>query len=311
MRKEPLISIVLPTHNRALTIVRAVNSVLDQSYRNIELIVVDDASTDSSLELLGQIDDPRLHILKQSQCGGAASARNRGVAHAKGEYLAFQDSDDYWLPEKLAKQVKLIARQREPLGLVYCSALRIHGQGRQVNFIPFNMSKQIEGNIHSNLLARNFIWTQTWLLKRELFDALGGFDAKIKRLEDWDFVLRLSKQYPIGCVAEPMVMIYDTAGSLVNQDELYADDMRQLLANHPESFNGQPRVLATHLRAVGYRYCLYRSPAEGRVWFRRAIKAYPVAVRAWAGLALSYFGVATFKRAAMAFRQLKQQLGRP
>ena len=123
--QSQLVSVILPLYNRAESIVGAINSVLDQTYRNLELIVVDDASTDQSIELVEAISDPRIRLLRHETNQGAAAARNTGIEAAKGGYVAFQDSDDEWLPEKLDKQMQVFLAAPEGVGAVYCGFVRM------------------------------------------------------------------------------------------------------------------------------------------------------------------------------------------
>ena len=109
MTASPLISVILPTYNRAHTLMRAVTSVLNQDYREIELIVVDDASTDGTTELLESIADPRLRVIRHDHNKGVAGATNTGIQAARGEIIAFQDSDDEWLDGKLSHQMARLA----------------------------------------------------------------------------------------------------------------------------------------------------------------------------------------------------------
>ncbi|MCI0564408.1 MAG: glycosyltransferase family 2 protein, partial [Nitrososphaera sp.] len=130
------ISVIIPAYNRVQTIRRAVQSTLDQTYTDIEVIVVDDASTDGTVEAVEAIKDPRIKVHRLSQNAGPSHARNCGIRLASGELVAFLDSDDAWLPRKLEKQVRLFAQKGERCGLVYSGALFFKGRKRPIVFMP-------------------------------------------------------------------------------------------------------------------------------------------------------------------------------
>ena len=127
MEKEPLISVIIPNYNREMVICETVQSVLNQSYKNMEVLIIDDASTDRSVEMLAKVKDKRVKCIVQKEHRGANYCRNLGVSESQGEYLAFQDSGTIWLPEKLQKQMERLKKNPEA-GLVYC-LLEVNDRG--------------------------------------------------------------------------------------------------------------------------------------------------------------------------------------
>lgn len=227
---EPLVSVILPTYNRAHTIVRAVESVLAQSYAKLELIVVDDGSTDNTVELLGTIDDDRLRVVRTSN-GGACAARNKGVEYAAGELVAFQDSDDEWLPHKLQMQVEAL-RAHPGASVVFCNALRIEDANEVVirHLVPQRISRIMS---KQNMQARSLASTQTLLMKRECLDT-ERFDVGMRRLQDFDLVFRLAEHYAFYYVSVPLVYMYVQEESISSDPQKTIDARRQMIDKYQD-----------------------------------------------------------------------------
>lgn len=208
------ISVIIPTYNRAHLIGRAVESVLRQTYDDLEIILVDDGSRDNTEAVVNAIGDGRIIYKKLEGNHGAAYARNAGVECAGGRLIAFQDSDDAWRPQKLEKQMAYWEKHRE-FSMVYCP-YEIH-MGDDVGRYPTEDMDLLEGELFHALLVRNTIGTPAMLMTRESFLETGGFDITMKSLEDWDFAIRFSRGNLIGYLDEVLVDAYydrdeDTAG---------------------------------------------------------------------------------------------------
>lgn len=201
------ISVIIPTYNRKASISRAVESVLDQTYPVAEVIVVDDGSKDHTEGAVRRIKDDRVKYFKTPENHGAGAARNYGVKQAGCEWIAFHDSDDEWLPEKTEKQMAYVERHPE-VGLVY-TAFRAYSGNQEVIFPQqFNTgSKVYEGNLLRSLLIHNTVSTQTILMRKSIFEEMGGFDEKMASLEDWEFILRVALRYRIGFIPEACVRV--------------------------------------------------------------------------------------------------------
>lgn len=187
----PLVSVVIPVYNRADLIARAVQSALSQSYRSIEVIVVDDASTDGTGGVLAGLADPRLRCLEHPVNRGAAAARNTGVAAARGEYIAFLDSDDVWFPDKLARQVAAMRGQPPEIAGHVCGydCRRDGYPARRVvpDWTPRNFRRR-------QLYGCTCGPGTTLLCRRAMFTTVGPFDEELRRLEDWDWLLRIAEK---------------------------------------------------------------------------------------------------------------------
>ncbi|MFQ5674616.1 MAG: glycosyltransferase family 2 protein [bacterium] len=200
MEDDFKVSVIIPTYNSAEYVVSAVESVLHQTSRPFEVIVVDDGSTDNTKEILTRFDDRIRYIFREN--GGPALARNTGLRNASGNCIAFIDSDDIWQPDKLEKQLAYLKAQPE-VALVYTDLylLSVNGLKDSVHFQPFY------GSEFFSLLKKNFIATSTVLVKRKCFEEIGLFDERpeVEANEDYEMWLRIARHFKIGCIKEKLV----------------------------------------------------------------------------------------------------------
>lgn len=231
---EELVSVVIPTYNRGYCIERAVRSVLDSTWRNLEVIVVDDGSTDDTERVIKSIDDPRMRYIRIEENHGANHARNVGVQNAKGDYIAFNDSDDEWLPDKLQKQMRVMLQaDDEKLGCVYCPVCK-YENGKMISIEP-DMERYGEdaiGNIYHFMLGHMFISTQTLLLKKKVIEEAGYFNENLTRLQDWEFLLRVAQKYRFTLVQEGLVKAYLQPDSLSKNTRGFIDTVFYVIDLH-------------------------------------------------------------------------------
>ena len=212
----PTVSVIIPTFNRAGLIRDAIASVLKQSYSNLEVIVVDDGSTDSTADVVTSFLDERLVFLRQENRGRSA-ARNRAIAQARGRYIAFLDSDDMYLEGKLEKQIDYMDSHPE-VGMTYTSAMCIDENG---DSLPRKYEATVSGMIHAAIAfyLPVTITLPTVMVRREVFNAVGGFDEAMDRFEDTDMWRRISKTYCIGAIQEYTCKLRTHGGNcLASQD---------------------------------------------------------------------------------------------
>ena len=209
MGDQPLISIVIPTYNRADVICHTIDNVLAQTYRNTEIIVVDDGSTDNTVDRLQGFGD-RIRVISQPN-GGPGAARNRGIFETNGEYIAFQDSDDLWLPTKLERQHDLLNRAGPEVVCCLCNAIfRYRGRPEFTSFRRSWMFPPLEEGVWTNpaeVLATRFVlFCQTVLVRADVLKRAGGFDEAIKYNEDYELPLRLALEGPWAYIREPLMI---------------------------------------------------------------------------------------------------------
>ena len=218
-QKLPLVSVVIPTYNRIHTLPASVDSVLKQTYENLELIIMDDGSTDGTEEYVKNIADERVRYRKADKNMGPSAARNMGAKLAKGEYLAFQDSDDEWAPDKLERQMKLMMDNGD-ISLVY-SEFCLYRNGELLAVIPSRNIpyEEKQGSLFSYLLLYPLISTQTILIRTKAFIVEGGFNETLKAYEDFEFTMRFAKNHRIGFVQEALVKVNSQESSVSKQFE--------------------------------------------------------------------------------------------
>jgi glycosyltransferase involved in cell wall biosynthesis len=256
---SPRVSVILPTRNRATILPRAVRSVLTQTFQDLELIVVDDSSSDGTEGVIHAIPDPRIAYVRLDEHRGAAAARNAGIRHSLGELIAFQDSDDEWVPTKLEHQVALIAQEGSSLGAV----------GGRYAIDAGSMSGQISApklettdDYEAELLEGQCLITPLWLIRRSLLLELGLFDERMPCLEDWDLMLRLSKQSRMRALDETVLIKRGARDSLGADISRRAPAMEALLRRHKQRFLAYPRRHAGFCLELSYLCLANRHPVR-------------------------------------------------
>lgn len=207
-KMNPLISIIIPTYNREHLILDALETCVSQTYRPLEIVVVDDGSTDRTVGFVEDWNkcssdkDVTLKIVKQENMGGNF-ARNNGIKNATGEFIAFLDSDDLWNATKLKKQYALI-KQSDRIGGVYCGLRQVEVESGKV--ISDDKRYYSEGFILSQLLVKDVTSpTSSYLVRKKVFDLVGGFDETLHARQDWDMWIRLAEKYEIRAVHENLM----------------------------------------------------------------------------------------------------------
>lgn len=209
------VTVIIPTYNRMETLKRAITSVFRQTYTNYELLIIDDGSTDDTKKLVTGMNDDRIHYIKSPVNRGAGNARNIGIRAAKGEFIAFQDSDDEWMDTKLEKQVAALEAADDKTGMVYTRFFYDLGEKGRIEYPPDNLSyNEITGDIYQRVLQKNLVGTPTMLIRKECFEKVGMFNTVLRSLEDWDLCIRISKEYRIILVDELLHKAYIMPGSL-------------------------------------------------------------------------------------------------
>ena len=245
-----LISVVIPSYNRREKLSACLESVLNQSYTDIEVIVVDDASTDGTGELFEPLSDPRLRYLRYEENRGACYARNYGAARARGKYLAFQDSDDVWHQDKLAKQYEqLLASGAD---MCFCGMNRVSANGDHYYFPvhPFHQEQALE-----EFLAENRAGTQTMLMHRHVWEEI-KFDESFRRYQDWDFAIRAAERFTLEYLPEPLVES-EVGGDSISFGVSSYPALVHLYEKHRTLYKKYPKSDAVMNRRMGKR--LYRT----------------------------------------------------
>jgi glycosyltransferase involved in cell wall biosynthesis len=255
---EPLISVIIPTYNRANTISRALNSVLHQTYSNIEIIIIDDGSSDNTEEILNNFKDNRI-IIKKSMNRGAPAARNMGIRIAKGDFIAFLDSDDEWMLNKLEKQYNLISNS--DTGFVYTGYHIIKPDGE----IRLSRLPGKKGNIFTDLIISNCVGSTSLLFvkKQHLID-VGGFDESMPSCQDWDLFIRLSQICKADFVKEYLLKYYEDNSKV----RIYNNPAKVILGHEKISQKYQNFIikLPKDLQAAHFNYAALMLRSVGAIY---------------------------------------------
>ena len=238
----PRVSVILPAYNRETLVSRAIDSVLAQTYDDLELIIIDDASQDGTRKILeGYRDHPKVRLILSDINRGGSGARNLGIEAARGELIAFQDSDDVWLPGKLAAQVA--ALDADPAaGLCYCASL--FSEGYRSYYIPHAEFSKRDGDMSREMLRLNATSTQTLVVRKSVLKRSGLFDVSLKRFQDWDLMIRVAQITPFIFLPEPMVVIFATPGNISSVVQNDAISRAKILDKYAELFAKAPEYAA-------------------------------------------------------------------
>lgn len=272
-----LISVVIPAFNREKLIKKCIDSVLNQTYDNIEIIVVDDCSDDHTADVVDSYDDPRVKkCIRLTQNSGACYARNKGAECSKGEYIAFQDSDDIWKPEKLEKQLEFMKAGN--YDMVFCGMNRVNKFKNREWYFPlydFDQSK----NAQKQILHENCVSTQCILIKKESFEKI-KFDNAIKKYQDWDFAIRAAEELKMGYLKESLVMAEVQENSISRKTSRY-DALLVLYKKYYQIISSDCRLNAHFLKQMGDEFysiedknaaCFYKKSLQQKVSIKTFVK---------------------------------------
>jgi len=212
----PAISVIIPAYNAERTILKTIESVLQQTYCNFELIVINDGSTDGTLELIGTVQDPRIKVFSYSN-GGLPVARNRGISHATGEFITFIDADDLWTRDKLDLQLRAL-QEHPQAGVAYSWTRFMDDKGE---YFHGGRSVVFEGNVYRDLLLGNFIDSgSNVMIRREAIASVGEFDPTLKSCEDWEYWIRLAARWYFVVVPKPQIFYRQSSGAMSSKVEV-------------------------------------------------------------------------------------------
>jgi glycosyltransferase involved in cell wall biosynthesis len=299
------VSVIIPTYNRGYIVGRAIQSVLDQTYQGFEIVVVDDGSKDNTEEVVKGLNDKRVRYIKHERNEGLPAARNTGIKATKSEYVAFQDSDDEWLPEKLGKQMVAFRTASSNIGVVYTAFLRI--EGGKKTYIPSPEVPQKEGDIYGSLLRGNFVAAPAAVVRRECFAKAGVFEEGIPCFEDWELWLRISKYYHFKCIDEPLLIVHGgTAGSILANRAAVAGGYELILKKHYGDIKEKGRkLLASYYSGAGNNLCLSGEFKRGRNYLIKAASAYPLHIAYLGAVLASLLGQRPYNKAAMMYKTIR------
>jgi glycosyltransferase involved in cell wall biosynthesis len=267
VREPPLVSVVIPAWNAARTLPRAIDSVLAQTWARREIIVVDDGSADDSQAVLARYGD-RVRVVSQAN-GGPSAARNRGLREARGQYVAFLDADDHWLPEKLERQVALLEAHPD-LGFCSTATIVVDASGKHVRDWPCcNASEPLLETLFMQSAAVSGS-TSGVLARSELLREADGFDQRLRGFEDPDLWIRLAYRTAYACIPETLTVVVRTPNSVSgNLNAMCAATLASFRKNRellPVEKRGSYWRAACAGALADYAKGAYRAGQRGRAW---------------------------------------------
>lgn len=294
IKEMPKVSVIIPTYNYASFIVEAVESVLAQTFKDMEVIVVDDGSTDNTRDVLKRFNGKIIYLYQENR--GAPTARNKGIRAAQGEYLGFLDADDLWMPEKLEIQVPILDQDPE-VGLVYANTYNV-GALREHQLLSMANKSGGSGRIFTKLLEGNFIPSPSVLVRKSCFEEVGLFDDDMGKLaaQDWDMWLRIARVYKVVYVDQVLAKYrYHTRNMTSDLERSKAGRLYVL-----NKIFSDPSLKELEPRASLYYSCVYYEYGEiyyilgeqekARRDLMRSIRFFPYRGRAYLTLVKSLLG---------------------
>jgi GT2 family glycosyltransferase len=219
----PLVSVVVPSHNRARLLRRTLQSILAQHLTDLEVVLVDDGSTDAPPDITAEVD-PRIVVIRNREPSGVSAARNRGIAAAHGDWIAFCDDDDLWSPDKLSRQ--LMAAERAGAGWAYTGDVNIDDKLHVLSGgPPWDPQDVVALLPRWNPIASG---GSNVIVRSEVLAAVGGFDPSLRRTEDWDLWIRIARTGPPACVREPLVAYRFHMGNVAIDPSEMVNEARKL-----------------------------------------------------------------------------------
>jgi glycosyltransferase involved in cell wall biosynthesis len=251
----PEISIVIPAYNAEKTIKKTIESVLEQTYQDFEVIVINDGSIDKTVQIVESFKDKRINIFSYENCG-LPTARNRGIYRSTGEFIAFLDADDLWTKDKLEMQLNALKESPEA-GLAYSWTcfMDVDEQGEAVSFLR-SPEYAFAGDVYQQLLIGDFIHSgSNTLIRYQAIQAAGEFEPTLKSCEDWDYWLRIAARFHFVVVPKYQILYRRTPGGMSSKVEVMKEAS---LISIERAYNAAPKelqYLKKYTLTNFHRYC--------------------------------------------------------
>jgi glycosyltransferase involved in cell wall biosynthesis len=275
------VSVILPVYNRSASLAASMQSVLSQSYGDLELIVVDDASTEDLRPIVEGFGDPRVRYLRRETNGGASASRNTGLAAAEGRFIAFQDSDDLWLPNKLKLQMDLLEARPEVGVIVHSKVL--YGRAPDGSYgpglvciepAPDRIMTPDEDQVRK-YLGENRISLQNTLFRRDCYPEPLWFDDLARANADWAFSSSLAQHTRIAEYPEPVVMAFSSPDSVSKAKRTKTISMIRILKRNRAVYARYPDAYGSLMWQIGRVLARYGKPRMGRKFCIEGIRNNP------------------------------------
>lgn len=307
--KQSFVSIVLPTWNRAHLLKAAILRILEQTYHDFELIIVDDGSTDATPNIIEEIiketNDPRIRSIRLTPHQGGAQARNAAIRAARGEFIASQDDDDEWDPRYLEQQIATLSSLSKEYGMSYVSYWRILSDGKKVLY-PFRTFSPQSGYIYKGILKQNYCPFQAGMIRKAVLDHVGLVNEKINSLYDWEMWIRIAKHYKIAHVNEPLFTWYYTPKSNSSDPKKiqWQIDARSYILKEFGDDIKRYGYFPHHMSRLADLYMRAGNSREARKALWQGIHHAPFSPMLWLKLVTTFFGKIFYLSSQQRWRNL-------
>ena len=282
------VSVIIPTHNRAEFLRSAIISVLNQTFQDFEIVVIDDASKGHTREVITNLNDARIKVIYNQVSKGAAGARNIGIINTNCAYIAFLDDDDEWLPEKLKIQICLLDNSPQEVGGICTGYFTVEkASGRVLS----TSNPEIE-----DIYKDNFVVTSSILLRRECFERCGLFDEIMPTHSDYDMWIRISKEFSLSIVRKALVNYFFHENKLTFDYEKKIKGFKSLIDKHGNLFEKYRKEYSIMYLKLGMYYCFEGEIQKGIKAFSKSIRMNPFEIRNYFNFILSLLGAERFKK---------------
>jgi glycosyltransferase involved in cell wall biosynthesis len=292
-----MVSVIIPTCNRRALLPAAIRSVLNQTFGDFELVVVDDASDESIEEVVKAFEDKRVRLIRHVSRRGGAAARNTGIHNSHGDYIAFLDDDDEWYPAKLARQMEVMLKSRPEVGAVYAGYFVVD---RTTGKVCLQRVPTQRGDLCSTLLKSNPIGTTSSILvKRTCLEKVGNFDEALPSFQDRDLWIRISREFHFDYVQEPLFNYFVHPTKVWTNPDVLMRGLEIMLSKYGSSPLFRKECSRRYLE-FGVRFGHEKQTKKARHALLKSLMLYPFRVRPYVYLSLTMLGAAAFVTARQA-----------
>jgi len=279
VNESPKVSVIIPTYNRPKLLLRAINSVVTQTYTNLEIIVIDNASTDNIEEIVKNFNDNRIKYLRHDENRGGSAARNAGIKNATGEYISFLDDDDEILPEKIQRQIYKFKTSSAEVGIIYCGA-SYFCDGKEVKkHIPRH-----RGNLFREILKKCIMASPTPLIKKSILLKTNLYDVSLPSCQDWDLWIQISQLCEIDFI-DDILAIYHIHGNQISTNiDNKIQALQLLIQKYMQHLNDNKNILAFHYRHLSYLFCLNGNISDSFKYAKKTLQLDPLKWQYYIGL---------------------------
>jgi glycosyltransferase involved in cell wall biosynthesis len=282
---------------------RAIKSVLNQTYQDFELIIIDDGSTDNTEELIGGFSTEKIRYVRRGEKRGVCAARNAGLRVAGGTYIAFQDSDDEWMPSKLERQITALETAPPSVGIVYCGIVLITpGRKRYIRCFEYRNKNH---NVFSNIAGRFFVTTPALVIRRQCFETAGWFDESFPVNEDLELFLRMSKLYSYIGIDEFLMTRYLQPDSLTGRNIYFVKAFNQLVKKYYDDIKQDPKLLSECYFKLGHCLIVDGDITGGRRHLLKGARINPLNFKNHIAFLLSLTGKTVYNTLAKMYRRIR------